>query len=98
MTRLSSSYRTTETDQITQDAEDVTAAREMIEKAVPDGFEIIQLDIGKTEEGARVTGIIRSTTITPIEASGPDYPSALEALRAQVPDGCVSTGILIVEE
>ncbi|MCW4459578.1 hypothetical protein [Microbacterium sp. MPKO10] len=98
MTRLVSSYRTTKTDQITQDAADVTAARSLIEEAVPEGYEIIQLDIGKTEEGARVTGIIRATAITPVEATGTDYESAKAALKAQIPEDCVGTGILIAEE
>ncbi|SEC21148.1 hypothetical protein SAMN04489806_2869 [Paramicrobacterium humi] len=98
MTRLVSAYRTTDTKEITQDAADVTEARAQIESQVPDGFEIIQLDIGKTETGSRVTGIIRATTSTPIEATGANYAEAREALRAQVPEGNVGLGILIAEE
>lgn len=98
MTRLVSSYRATKTDQITQDDADVTTARAAIEQSVPDGFEIIQLDISKTEQGARVTGIIRDTAVTPIEATGADYESAREALKAQVPEGSISMGILVAEE
>lgn len=98
MTRLVSAYRTTITEQITQDAADVTEARTMIEQAVPDGFEIIQLDVGKTETGSRVTGIIRSTERTPIEAEGADYEDALQALRAQIPEDAVGLGILIADD
>ncbi|QPZ40023.1 hypothetical protein [Paramicrobacterium chengjingii] len=97
MTRLVSAYRTTQTDQITQDAAEVTEARAMIEQVVPDGFEIIQLDIGKIDGGTRVTGIIRSTAVTPIEATGADYVSARDALKAKVPEESVSLGILIAK-
>lgn len=98
MTRLVSAYRTTETREITQDAADVSEAREHIEKQVPPGYELIKLDVGKTETGSRVTGIIRSSETTPIEATGTNYAEARSKLREQIPEGNVGLGILIAED
>lgn len=95
MTRVVAAYRETATREITQEAQDVTEARRLIEEQVPAGFEIIRLDVGKTETGSLVTGILRTTEVSYIEAEGADYEAARAALKAQLPEGCMTLGIQV---
>lgn len=95
MPRLVAAYRETATREITQEAHDVTEARRLIEEQVPSGYEIIQLDVGKTETGSLVTGILRTTDVAYLEVEDSSYETALEGLKAKVPEGCITLGIQV---
>ena len=75
-----------QTRELTAEADDAESARALIEEQVPDGFELLQVH-NAMPRGGRViaTAIIRLSAIDEIEAEGPDYASARDALRARVP-------------
>jgi phosphotransferase system HPr-like phosphotransfer protein len=76
------------TRELTAEADDAQSARALIEEQVPEGFDLLQVH-NAMPRGGRViaTGIIRESAIREIEAEGPDYAAARDALRAQIPDG-----------
>lgn len=73
-------------EEITAEADDAQSARALIEAQVPDGYELIQVH-NAMPRGGRViaTGRIRSAVTRELEATGPDYTSAREALLAEIP-------------
>ncbi|MFP3466672.1 hypothetical protein [Leifsonia sp. SIMBA_070] len=74
------------TQELTAEADDAGSARALIEAQVPDGFDLLQVH-NAMPRGGRViaTAIIRESAVQEIEAEGPDYASARDALRAKVP-------------
>ncbi|MCI0157247.1 hypothetical protein KNO15_11125 [Leifsonia shinshuensis] len=80
--------QSSQTQELTAEADDAATARELVEAQVPEGSELIQVH-NAMPRGGRViaTAIVRPTAVTEIEADGPDYVSARDALRAAVPDG-----------
>lgn len=80
--------QSSETQELTAEADDAQTARELVEAQVPEGSELIQVH-NAMPRGGRViaTAVVRATAVTEIEADGPDYTTARDALRAAVPDG-----------
>nr|WP_179604469.1 hypothetical protein [Leifsonia shinshuensis] len=80
--------QTTETRELTAEADDAQTARALVEEQVPQGFELLQVH-NAMPRGGRViaTAIIREAATRQIEADGPDYAGARDALRAKVPEG-----------
>jgi hypothetical protein len=80
--------QSSETRELTAEADDAESARALIEEQVPEGFELLQVH-NAMPRGGRViaTAIIREAAVAEIEAEGPDYAAARDALRAKVPDG-----------
>ena len=80
--------QSSETQELTAEADDAQTARELVEAQVPEGYELIQVH-NAMPRGGRViaTAIVRATAVTEIEADGRDYVTARDALRAAVPEG-----------
>ncbi|WP_369963908.1 hypothetical protein [Leifsonia sp. EB34] len=80
--------QTTETRELTAEADDAETARALVKEQVPQGFELLQVH-NAMPRGGRViaTAIIRESATQHIEADGTDYPAARDALRAKVPEG-----------
>ncbi len=80
--------QSSETQELTAEADDAETARELVEAQVPEGSELIQVH-NAMPRGGRViaTAVVRPTAVTEIEADGPDYVTARDALRAAVPEG-----------
>jgi hypothetical protein len=80
--------QSSETTELTAEADDAETARQLVEEQVPDGFELIQVH-NAMPRGGRViaTALIRPVAVTEIEADGADYASARAALRAALPEG-----------
>ncbi|MEN2736162.1 hypothetical protein ABCS02_00090 [Microbacterium sp. X-17] len=80
--------QTTETRELTAEADDAETARALVAEQVPDGFELLQVH-NAMPRGGRViaTAVIRESATQLIEADGADYVAARDALRARVPDG-----------
>jgi hypothetical protein len=78
--------QSSETQELTAEADDAQSARALIEEQVPDGFDLLQVH-NAMPRGGRViaTAIIREAAIEEIEAEGADYAAARDALRARVP-------------
>ncbi|MEV8213150.1 hypothetical protein [Leifsonia sp. NPDC077715] len=78
--------QSSETRELTAEADDAESARALIEEQVPEGFELLQVH-NAMPRGGRVIAkaIIRETAVAEIEAEGPDYAAARDALRAAVP-------------
>lgn len=74
--------------EITGAGVDVAAVQASILEQVPEGFELLQLlGAGRKDGRLRGPGLSRSTAMSTIQAEGPDYASALAALRGSVPEG-----------
>jgi hypothetical protein len=80
--------QSSETRELTAEADDAESARAAIEAQVPDGFELLQVH-NAMPRGGRViaNALIREKAITELEAEGADYAAARDALRAKVPAG-----------
>jgi hypothetical protein len=80
--------QSSETRELTAEADDAESARALIEEQVPEGFDLLQVH-NAMPRGGRViaTAIIRESAVTELEADGPDYAAARDALRAAVPAG-----------
>ena len=78
--------QSSETRELTAEADDAASARALIEEQVPEGFDLLQVH-NAMPRGGRViaTAIIRESAVTELEADGPDYAAARDALRAAVP-------------
>ena len=78
--------QSSQTRELTAEADDAQSARALIEAQVPDGFELLRVH-NAMPRGGRViaTAIVREHAVTEIEAEGPDYAAARDALRATVP-------------
>ncbi|WP_374009353.1 hypothetical protein [Leifsonia sp. LS-T14] len=78
--------QSSQTRELDAEADDAQAARALIEEQVPEGFELLQVH-NAMPRGGRVIAkaIIRESATREIEADGPDYASARDALRAKVP-------------
>ncbi|MBN9631276.1 MAG: hypothetical protein J0I18_11765 [Actinobacteria bacterium] len=73
-------------EEITAEADDAQSARALIEAQVHDGYELIQVHHAMPRGGRVIaTGRIRSDVTRELEATGPDYKSAREALLAEMP-------------
>lgn len=90
--------QSSETQEVTAEADDAATARELVEAQVPEGYELIQVH-NAMPRGGRViaSGIVRAAAVTEIEADGADYPSARDALRAAVPEGQRLLSIVIAD-
>lgn len=91
--------QSSETRELTAEADDAGTARELVEAQVPEGFELIQVH-NAMPRGGRViaTGIMRPSAVTDIEAEGGDYAAARDALRAAVPEGQRLLSIVVVDD
>jgi hypothetical protein len=80
--------QTTETRELTAEADDADTARALVKEQVPEGFELLQVH-NAMPRGGRViaTAVIRSSATQLVEADGADYTAARDALRARVPEG-----------
>ncbi|WP_295118638.1 hypothetical protein [uncultured Leifsonia sp.] len=80
--------QSSETQELTAEADDAETARKLVEAQVPEGYELIQVH-NAMPRGGRViaTALIRAAAVTEIEADGGDYAIARDALRARVPEG-----------
>ena len=80
--------QSSETQELTAEADDAETARQLVEEQVPDGFELIQVH-NAMPRGGRViaTAVVRPVAVSEIEAEGADYAAARDALRATVPEG-----------
>ena len=86
--RLRGLIQSTETTELTAEADDAQSARALIEEQVPEGFDLLQVH-NSMPRGGRViaTGLIRPSAVEEIDAEGADYASAQDALRTRVPEG-----------
>ena len=86
--RVHGVMQTTETRELTAEADDAESARAAVKEQVPDGFELLEVH-NAMPRGGRViaTAVIRESATQHIEADGADYPAARDALRAKVPEG-----------
>ncbi|MFF2051290.1 hypothetical protein ACFVU2_06760 [Leifsonia sp. NPDC058194] len=91
--------QSSETSELTAEAEDAETARSLVEEQVPEGYELLRVH-NAMPRGGRVisTGLIRPAAVTEIEADGTDYTSARDALRATVPEGQRLLSITVVSE
>ncbi|WP_431219144.1 hypothetical protein [Leifsonia xyli] len=78
--------QSSETRELTAEADDAESARALIEEQVPEGFDLVQVH-NAMPRGGRVIAkaLIRPAAVREIEAEGADYASARDALRAAVP-------------
>jgi hypothetical protein len=78
--------QSSETRELTAEADDAQSARALIEEQVPEGYDLLQVH-NAMPRGGRViaTAIVREAAVREIEAEAADYASARDALRAQVP-------------
>ncbi|MFF9564876.1 hypothetical protein ACF1AJ_16135 [Leifsonia sp. NPDC014704] len=78
--------QSSETQELTAEADDAQSARALIEEQVPEGFDLLQVH-NAMPRGGRVIAkaIIREAAIEEIEAEGADYAAARDALRARIP-------------
>ncbi|MGO4536964.1 hypothetical protein [Leifsonia sp. 2MCAF36] len=78
--------QTSQTRELDAEADDAESARALIEEQVPEGFDLLQVH-NAMPRGGRVIAkaIIRQSAVEEIEAEGPDYATARDALRAAVP-------------
>lgn len=78
--------QSSETQELTAEADDAQSARALIEEQVPEGFDLLQVH-NAMPRGGRVIAkaIIREAAIQEIEAEGADYAAARDALRARIP-------------
>lgn len=73
--------------ELTAEADDAQAARELIEAQVPEGYELIQVHNSMPRGGRTIaTGQIRLAEVTELDATGADYATARAALLAQIPE------------
>lgn len=88
--------QSSETRELTAEADDAQSARALIEEQVPEGFDLLRVH-NAMPRGGRViaTAIIRESAVSEIEAEAPDYASARDALRAQVPAAHVLLSIVV---
>jgi hypothetical protein len=80
--------QTTETRELTAEADDADTARALVKEQEPEGFELLQVH-NAMPRGGRViaTAVIRASATQVVEADGADYTTARDALRARVPEG-----------
>ncbi|MDR6610990.1 hypothetical protein [Leifsonia sp. 1010] len=78
--------QSSETQELTAEADDAQSARALIEEQVPEGFDLLQVH-NAMPRGGRVIAkaIIREAAIQEIEVEGADYAAARDALRARIP-------------
>ena len=87
------------TSELTAEADDAQTARALVEEQVPEGYELLQVH-NAMPRGGRViaTAIMRVAETREIEADGPDYAAARDALRAAVPEGQQLLSITVLAE
>ncbi|WP_426625588.1 hypothetical protein ACPPVW_05880 [Leifsonia sp. McL0607] len=97
--RLTGLTQSFETRELTAEADDAVTARELVVEQVPDGFELLRVH-NAMPRGGRVIGtaVIREAAVTELEASGPDYAAARDALRAAVPGGHRLLSIVVADD
>lgn len=80
--------QSTETRELTAEADDAQAARAGVEEQLPEGFELLRVH-NSMPRGGRViaTAVIREATTRRLDAEGPDYAAARDALHAMIPEG-----------
>jgi len=91
--------QSSETSELTAEADDAETARALVDEQVPDGYELLRVH-NAMPRGGRViaTGVMRPAAVTEIEADGADYATARDALRAAVPEGQRLLSITVVPE
>lgn len=90
--------QSTATVQLTAKANDVAAARELIQAQVPDGHELLQVH-NTMPRGGRViaAGACRPSAVDELDGEGDDYQAAMATLRANVPEGWRILSVCSVE-
>lgn len=91
--------QSSETSELTAEADDAETARSLVLEQIPDGFEVLRVH-NAMPRGGRViaTGVMRPAAVTEIEADGADYAAARDALRAKVTEGQRLLSITVVPE
>lgn len=91
--------QSSETSELTAEADDAETARALVEEQVPAGHELLRVH-NAMPRGGRViaTALLRVAAVTEIEAEGADYAAARDALRAAVPAGQRLLSITVVAE
>ncbi len=91
--------QSSETSELTAEADDAETARALVEEQVPAGHELLRVH-NAMPRGGRVisTALLRVAAVTEIEAEGVDYAAARDALRAAVPEGQRLLSITVVAE
>lgn len=91
--------QSSETSELTAEADDAETARSLVLEQIPDGFEVLRVH-NAMPRGGRViaTGVMRPAAVTEIEADGADYAAARDALRAKVAEGQRLLSITVVPE
>jgi hypothetical protein len=89
--------QSSETSELTAEADDAESARALVEEQVPDGYELLRVH-NAMPRGGRViaTAVMRPAAVRELEADGPDYAAARDALRAAVPEGQRLLSITVV--
>ena len=89
--------QSSETSELTAEADDAESARALVEEQVPDGYELLRVH-NAMPRGGRViaTAVMRLAAVRELEADGPDYAAARDALRAAVPEGQRLLSITVV--
>lgn len=93
---LTGTMRPTSTVELVAEGHDRGSAYDALAAQVPAGQELVQAHFTMKDSVTTARGIIRSARVEPIEADGANYAAASAALEAQVPDGYVLLGCVIV--
>lgn len=97
--RVTGLTQTTETRELTAEADDAETARAAVHAQVPQGYELLQVHSAMPRGGRVIaTGVIREAGVDELQADGPDYRAALAALRAAVPEGHRLLSIVVSED
>lgn len=85
--RVRGLIQSSETQEISAEADDAASARELLIAQVPNGFDLIQVH-NAMPRGGRViaTGMVRAVSVQEINAEGSTYDEARDNLRARVPE------------
>jgi hypothetical protein len=80
--------QSSETSELTAEADDAQSARDLIEAQVPDGFELVQVH-NTMPRGGRVVakGLMRAAAVSELEAEAPDYATAKRMIESELPAG-----------
>jgi hypothetical protein len=91
--------QSSETAELTAEADDAETARSLVEEQVPEEYELLQVH-NAMPRGGRViaTAVMRPKGVSEIEAEGADYAAARDALRAAVPEGTRLLSITIIQD
>ncbi|AGW42706.1 hypothetical protein O159_28280 [Leifsonia xyli subsp. cynodontis DSM 46306] len=91
--------QSSETSELTAEADDSESARSLVEEQLPEGYELLQIHSAMPRGGRVIaTAVIRASAVTELTADGADYAAARDALHALIPTGQRLLSIVIVHE